>query len=1225
MLIVLSVVVYCSSPALLINLTEFCSFYNFFVQTCYPVTGLTNGIVATALTTFCCDLCGVYAACNSILEDDIESKERHELFVQIVEENVLVVIREGLALVCKDEVSERRCHHSLRFILDSGASSHMFPCKDLFIELACTVQGKVSLGNANYKLRIVGQGKTTISVLENVLWVPGLSFGLISTSAFDSKGYKIVTEAGKVTVFDEIGEVVLSGTLHNNLYYLDNVYVEKLWGSSKCSCSAQPVTAAAEVGEIVEDQVNASSCKDLDLLHRTLGHPGEYILKKAIRNNNFSDSTVKYEDVKDCHLKFCPSCYEGKMKAFPSPNTSREQEFQLFEKMCIDFKGAFNIKSVHGHIGFYLISDYASGNVFAFPYKHLPDEDSLLETLEEYKSIVSNEKGTIRIIQSDFDSVILGSKVKAWLMKYSIKTQASAPRTHWQNGAIESNIGKVMDKARTIMAAGRAPRRFWNYAILCACYLINRSPVRFSDKTPYELRYGKKPELSHLVPFFSPGVYHLTKEERNGGWDYKGRRCRMLGYDERTKESYFILALNNGRETFLTRHDCKWNLDALEHISINNQNGELDGFDSYELEYLEEDDDDEEEEITEPEIISSESVPSNGTDEDLDEPYWKSSDLLMLETANLLERWLQDVRELALIAHEKGRAAEMFIPKLPDVPRTVEEALEGPDSEKWHEAILKELSSFDDRGVFMEAAQVGRAMKTKMILRTSYRNDYSIKYKARLVACGYSQIYGIDYLETYAPTASTVAVLICIQLAAMQGLLFSEFDVTAAFLEGKNDFPNFARLPKFLGGVRVEVVGNFYGEKQGPKIWNDQLHGILTDAGFTRCPVHPCIYKKMRKDGQYMWIVVHVDDGLILTCNVEMREEFLSYFKSQVQEATHLEVVGRYVGMDFDFFPEQRKVLLSHKLYISQKWDNYNKIESIPMAPTSNLRTAELNPNNPSMLHDTGEFRFMCDRARPDMLVVTGELATGGDKAPSNEHLKVAEKAKHYLKSTMLLGLVLGGLGQLCIFGYADASWVTDGNCKSRLGGCVFMNTDSGAVKCFSKNDTKPSSLSHSSCEAEIKAIDEWVREVMHIKDIYSFLCGPYNQPVKLFVDSLSAIELCTSLRQSHKVKHINMRIHFIREMIEEGFLELLFIPTDKNVADMLTKAIAERIFVLHRNVLLNGHGGVMPRSDERIFFALNAETIHLLYADFGDAANVSGVNVSEIDEKSLIASILFR
>ena len=1165
------------------------------------MTELSDGCVATnPHNAFHCDLCGEIAACMVDLEDDRELQISY-LEVPIVREDLLIVLRNSLAMNCRNEVlaSERRSHLSLRIIIDSGASSHMVPCKFLLRGVTCAVQGEVSLGKSDYKLRIVGQGSTTITALESVLWVPGLSFGLISISKLDVKGYVITTERGKVVVKNEVGEVVLSGTLEKNgLYYLDESYLDELWGSSRCSCLSQQVTAVTMEEDVFEEiyspgvqadmlhekaQITEEeSSRTLEQLHRRLGHPGERVLKKAFKNNNYL-TTHSYSDIKDAQLKFCPSCFEGKMKAFASPNASRTREFQLFEKFGIDYKGPFRVKSVHGDSGFYLIGDYASSNVFAFPCKS-KGEETVYEILEQYRSIVRQARKELKIMQCDYDSVLLGGIVEGWLLENNLRLQTSAPYTHWQNGFIESMIGKVMDKCRCIMAANRTPHRFWNYAVLTSTYLCNRLPVHNSDKTPYEMRHGTKPDIDKLIPFWCPGMYHLTKAEREGALDYKARPCRMLGYDERMKDGYYIYDLTS--KAILSRHDCVWNEEALELASINNLNGEPDP----------DQEGSDEGEAGDDEILMTPHEESLTKGVDDDEPYWKAPP----ETANLLERWLEDVRVLAanlyvVRAFLGDATTELSIQKLPPTPKSLEEALNGPDKVEWRKAIDKELKSFDDRGIFAEAPQEGRAMKTKIILRTQYRNDYTIKFKARLVACGYSQIYGVDYLETYAPTASTSAVLLAIQIGAMRGMTFSEFDVTAAFLEGKNDYRNFARLPAILGGVRVEVVGNFYGEKQGPKIWNDQLHGILVRAGFTRCPAHPCLYKKV-KDGKDMWIVVHVDDGLIIADCLETRAEFLKYFNTQVLETTHLDVVGRYVGMDFDFFPEQRKVLLSHKLYIAQKWEGYNRNERIPMSATSNLRTALPNVNNPSMLHDTGEFRFMCDRGRPDMLVVTGELATGGADGPSDEHLKVAEKAKHYLMNTQHLGLSLGGLGKVHVFGYSDASWVTDGNCKSRLGGCVFMNADSGSICSFSRNDTQPSSLSHSSCEAEIKAMDEWMREVVHIMDMYAFLCGPYTEPVHLFVDNLSAIQLCESLKQSHKVKHINMRIHGVREMIEDGKLELHFITTDKNIADVLTKPLAEAVFTAHRKVLLEGHGGVLPTRDERLHLSLNAVSIVELY-----------------------------
>jgi hypothetical protein len=98
--------------------------------------------------------------------------------------------------------------------------------------------------------------------------------------------------------------------------------------------------------------------------------------------------------------------------------------------------------------------------------------------------------------------------------------------------------------------------------------------------------------------------------------------------------------------------------------------------------------------------------------------------------------------------------------------------------------------------------------------------------------------------------------------------------------------------------------------------------------------------------------------------------------------------------------------------------------------------------------------------------------------------MTTSERIKNYLVTTKDLYVKLGGLGAIKIFRYSDAAYITDGNAKSRLGGCAFMGLDAGAVLSFSRNDSIMGSLSHSSTEAEIKAVDELMREMIHLLDV---------------------------------------------------------------------------------------------------------------------------------------------
>ena len=291
----------------------------------------------------------------------------------------------------------------------------------------------------------------------------------------------------------------------------------------------------------------------------------------------------------------------------------------------------------------------------------------------------------------------------------------------------------------------------------------------------------------------------------------------------------------------------------------------------------------------------------------------------------------------------------------------------------------------------------------------------------------------------------------------------------------------------------------------------------------------------------------------------------------------------KYVGVDVMFDKAKCKVNLSNCLYIMSRYSEFQKIVHIPVSPIVNLRDAVPNESNESILPDTGAFRFIADRARPDILVAAGELATGGATAPSDLHVKTVTRVKQYLMETKDLNLTLGGLGNLEIFAYTDASYIKTGNCKSRLGGCIFLGTDSGAVHSFSQNDSMMANdVSHSSTESEIKAIDICCRVLKHVVDLVCFIMrlAMWDKPIVIFVDNTSAIAILESLKADNRLRHINTFLAYLRELIIEGFIELHFVPTDMNVADILTKFLGRELYERHREKLMKGHGGVMPTFD---------------------------------------------
>jgi hypothetical protein len=109
--------------------------------------------------------------------------------------------------------------------------------------------------------------------------------------------------------------------------------------------------------------------------------------------------------------------------------------------------------------------------------------------------------------------------------------------------------------------------------------------------------------------------------------------------------------------------------------------------------------------------------------------------------------------------------------------------------------------------------------------------------------------------------------------------------------------------------------------------------------------------------------------------------------------------------------------------------------------------------------------------------------------------------------------------------------------------------------------------------EAEIKAFDLLILEVIYTRHLLEFLEYHDQVPTKIFCDNMSAIELCRTLKMTLKMKHIQMRINFIRECINARLVEIMFVPTEYNVADVLTKPLSDKPFHMHSDALLEGFG----------------------------------------------------
>lgn len=268
------------------------------------------------------------------------------------------------------------------------------------------------------------------------------------------------------------------------------------------------------------------------------------------------------------------------------------------------------------------------------------------------------------------------STIKKWLREKAIQVHLSSPYYHSQNGQIERDIQTVLDKARTLLADTENMLNLWGYAVKYAIYTYNRTHVPQSTRmTPYEAVYGTLPDVSYLLPFYTPGVYHLTKEERKGKtWAFKAAPCRMVGYAEEGKGVYWVLTLPH--MTLTKRKDCVF--DESIHAALKDAQ-RMRSYDKAKIEDLFKRIDGTTEEEEETSVYLMHCIQDENEEHSVES----------------LNEWMDDMLCLSNVAPIK----------LPHSPATLSEAFNDEDKVKWKEAVQKEVDQLKELNVFKTATE----------------------------------------------------------------------------------------------------------------------------------------------------------------------------------------------------------------------------------------------------------------------------------------------------------------------------------------------------------------------------------------------------------------------------------------------------------------------------------------------------------------------------------------
>ncbi|KAM9933214.1 hypothetical protein OXX80_007164 [Metschnikowia pulcherrima] len=495
------------------------------------------------------------------------------------------------------------------------------------------------------------------------------------------------------------------------------------------------------------------------------------------------------------------------------------------------------------------------------------------------------------------------------------------------------------------------------------------------------------------------------------------------------------------------------------------------------------------------------------------------------------------------------------------VPVSLAQARKLPDWDHWKEACLTEMAAHSENGTF-DAVLCPKGVKP-----VGCRWVFTIKdsglYKARLVAKGYTQVEGIDYNETFAPVIKHTTLRLILAIAASSGMVVQQLDVSSAFLHANLDEDIFMKQPP---GFHVDPVSkvegqeyvlklnkSLYGLKQAPLMWNETINAELLKQGFKRAVNEPCLYYK-GQGSEVLVVALYVDDLLI----VGSHETEIDKVKKDLSHRFKMKDLGlakKFLGINIEFGTNYTKLHLSD--YIDSLLKDYHMETCNPnRTPAVSTKSSEIVADCDS-LQDISEYRsiigkllYAANTVRFDISHVVSRLSRFL-ASPKNKDMEDAKRVLRYLKGTKSFGLFYTNEKHNDLTCYCDADFASDIETKSRsITGSIIMY-GSSPVCWKSKLQTM---VALSTVNAELVALCHTATESLWLSNLLKEL--GFSLRCNMLCDNQGAIKTVKNAAVLEGTKHIRVKADFVKQQLDLGRLNLDYVNTSDNVADMFTKAL---------------------------------------------------------------------
>src|SRR5450755_1179102 len=1032
------------------------------------------------------------------------------------------------------------------WILDSGANAHYCNDINLFVEYSenqSSATRTADLMAPDLSVRGIGKVKLEIDksdgnsnefLISDVYYAPTVRINILSPDILLSKSgiYGKWTKQGTI-LMNKDGDEIASAIRWNKVWKLqvqNQINEEKL--------PMEPM-----VNTLTDEPVR------LKQWHRRLGHLNYESVKKLAPLSDGMDLTEFDLNWKQSGL--CQVCTEGKLvKHLPPESQSRASK--PLELVHSDYWGPYTAEGLAGKWYYVTLIDDHTRNMW-IETTNSRTSKQLTKIMEPLIEMLENQTGhKVKRWQTDGAKEFKHGEFKAFLKRKGIQWQPTIPYAPHQNGVAERANRTIASRIRTIRLDSGLPDYLWRELAKTAVYLINRSPTRcLEGKTPYEAWYGKKPDLLYLKIIGSV-IYCLNVETKVNKLDPVARKCRLIGYGPGSNQ-YRVW----NPETTEIKDVTFVKVDETDYRVTDSNIALTENIGTDEIDPYEQTDDEE-----------SDSSGSNAESDNDNQTMYESEQGLVRKPKQTVEVVIPKRKPFTHhVTHMPFAADGKSIVHEP----TYQEALNSDEAEYWKKAILDEYNSLIQNQTWdlVRLPKGRKALPAKWVLCHKLGSKGEIvRWKARWVAKGFLQRYGIDFDQIWASVVKTMTYKMLLAFATANHWYIRQGDIKTAFLNGDIHEDIYVIQP--IGFEIMDEEGNplvcklrkaLYGLKQSARVWYEKARDTLIKLGLIPIPEDQSVFISADKK---LILALYVDDLLYFGKTEERIQEMEAALAKEFV-MTNLGESNYYLGMNVIYDRTKGICHLHQTKYINQivARSGLGLLKSVktPMQAGQKLTKAkdQIASKEDILRYCSlvGSINYLAVMTRPDISYAVSHLSQFMTN-PTKEHFDALKRVYAYVNATKGLGLTYQ-TDKPGLTGYVDADWAGNVSDRKSTTGYVYIYRGS-PISWASK---RQQCIALSTAEAEYVAASEAAKEGLWLKTLHNVFNQPENQltTITMREDNEGCIKIGRNPELHPRTKHIDIRYHFLREHVIAGNINLDKISGSDQIADGLTKALPREAF----------------------------------------------------------------